>query len=204
MATDECGPLQGMAAEYRLRLPEHGAAVLSDPRLRNPFADACHPLALMLAVGGEVAAVTMHRTTSQVGACVLEFASGAVGTFSLVSAPTLPLERYSVLGQVARQHRERLARHRPARHSVRIWAHHELRPGGHGLRRGGCGSRRIPWPPWRTRHCSRRASTTRCATSAIVFWRHDRAHQGSLEFTLKLMRVYEAALRSEGSRVEIG
>lgn len=29
------------------------------------------------------------------------------------------------------------------------------------------------------------------------------ARQGSLEFTLHLMRVYEAALRSQGSRIEI-
>ena len=49
MSSDEGGPLQGMAAEYRLRLPEHGAAVLDDPRLRNTFGDACHPMALMLA-----------------------------------------------------------------------------------------------------------------------------------------------------------
>ena len=53
----------------------------------------------MLAVGGEVAAVTTHRTLSLVGARVLKFASGAVGAFSLVSAPMPPLERYSFWGK---------------------------------------------------------------------------------------------------------
>ena len=147
MATEECGPLQGMAAEYRLRLPEHGAAVLDDPRLRNPFADACHPMALMLAVGGEVAAVTMHRTPSQVGACVLEFASGAVGTFSLVSASTLPLERYSFWGKwhVSIENGSRVTVRRGIPFAYGRTT--RLRPGGHGLGGGGVGTAEYPGHP---------------------------------------------------------
>ena len=140
MASEEGGPLQGMAAEYRLRLPEHGAAVLDNPRLRNTFGDACHPMALMLAVGGDVTAVTMHATASRVGACVLEFASGAVGTFSLVSASTHAAGALLVLGQLARQHRKRLPRHGAARHSVHLRLHHELRSRRPGLRGGGMGT----------------------------------------------------------------
>ena len=52
MARDDAGPLQGMTAEYRLQLPERGAEVLTDPGLRNSFGDACHPMAMMLAVAG--------------------------------------------------------------------------------------------------------------------------------------------------------
>ena len=203
MATEECGPLQGMAAEYRLRLPEHGAAVLDDPRLRNPFADACHPMALMLTVGGEVAAVTMHRTPSQVGACVLEFASGAVGTFSLVSASTLPLERYSFWGKW----------HVSIENGSRVTVRRGI-PFAYGRTTSfvpeGMDSGAVVWEPQNTL-----ATLENKALFTQGFYNEMRyfcdcvleerpARQGSLEFTLKLMRVYEAALRSEGSRVELG
>ena len=182
MARADAGPLEGMTAEYRLRLPEEGAAVLSDPGLRNPFGDACHPLALMLAVGGEVAAVTMHATPSRVGACILEFASGAVGTFNVVSARTMPQERYAFWGKwhvsIENGNRVTVA----ARHSRSTTGTRPVsRPGASTPARW-CGRRRTPSPRWRTSRCSPRASTTRCAISATACWRaarRSRAHWSS-------------------------
>jgi predicted dehydrogenase len=203
MASEECGPLQGMAVEYRQRLPEHGAAVLDDPRLRNPFANACHPLGLMLAVGGEVAAVTTHRTPSLVGACVLEFASGAVGTFSLVSAPMPPLERYSFWGKW----------HLTIENASRVTVRRGI-PFAYGRTTSfvpeGMDSGAVVWEPQNTL-----ATLENKALFTQGFYHEMRyfcecvlaarpAQRGSLEFTLKLMRVYEAALRSEGSRVALG
>ena len=203
MASAECGPLQGMAAEYRLRLPADGAAVLADPRRRNPFADACHPLALMLAVGGEVGAVTMHRTRTQVGACVLEFTGGAVGTFSLVSSPTLPLERYSFWGNW----------HVSIDNGCRVTVRRGI-PFSYGRTTSfappGIDSGAVVWEPQHTL-----ATLENKALFIQGFYHEMRyfcdcaladrpAQQGSLEFTLHLMRVYEAALRSEGSRVALG
>jgi len=202
MSSDEGGPLQGMTAEYRLRLPEHGAAVLDDPRLRNTFGDACHPMALMLAVGGDVAAVTMHGTASRVGACVLEFASGAVGTFSLVSASTLPLERYSFWGKW----------HVSVENGSQVTVRRGI-PFAYGRTTSfvpeGLDSGAVVWEPQNTL-----ATLENKALFTQGFYNEMRyfcdcvlaarpAQQGSLEFTLKLMRVYEAALRSEGSRIEI-
>ena len=203
MTTAEGGPLEGMAAEYRLRLPADGAAVLDEPRLRNPFADACHPLALMLAVGGEVAAVTMHQTPSGVGACVLEFASGAVGTLSVVSAPTLPLERYSFWGKW----------HVSIDNGSRITVRRGI-PFAYGRTTSytpdGMDSGAVVWEPQNTLATLENKALftqgfyneTRYFCDCVLAGRA--AEQGSLEFTLALMRVYEAALRSRGSRVEIG
>lgn len=202
MANPECAPLQGMAAEYRLRLPPEGAAVLEDPPRRNPFADACHPLALMLAVGGEVTAVTMHPTRSQVGACVLEFANGAVGTFSLVSAPTLPLERYAFWGKW----------HVSIENGTRVTVRRGI-PFEYGrtdsFAPAGLDSGAVVWEPQNTL-----ATLENKALFTQGFYNEMRyfcdcvlearpARYGSLEFTLHLMRVYEAALRSQGSRIEI-
>jgi predicted dehydrogenase len=208
MATAECGPLEGMAAEYMLKIPEDGEAVLDDPQLPNPFFDACHPLALMLAVGGEVTAVTMHQTPSRVGACVLEFTSGAVGTFSLLSTPMIkgqystPKERYSFWGKW----------HVSIDNGSRITVHRGI-PFDYGRTTDyvpdGLDSGAVVWEPQNTL-----ATLENKALFTQGFYNEMRyfcdcvlarrpADQGSLEFTLAMMRVYEAALRSQGSRVEI-
>ena len=203
MASDEGGPLQGMAAEYRLQLPEHGAAVLTDAGLRNAFGDACHPLALMLAVGGEVAAVTMHGTRTRVGVCVLEFASGAVGTFSLVSARTMPLERYAFWGKwhVSVENGSRVTVRRGIPFDYRYTT---------SFAPDGIDSGAVVWEPQYTLATLENKSLFTQGFYNEMRYFCDCAlegrpvQQGSLEFALSLMRVYEAALHSEGCRIEIG
>ena len=200
---EEGGPLAGMAAEYRQRLPEHGAAILADSRLPNSFAQVCHPLALMLAVGGEVAAVTMHPTPWRQGSCVLEFANGAVGALSLIAGPPPPLEHYWFWGKW------RVTIDNCSRVTVRRGI-----PFTYGrttsLVPEGLDSGEVVWEPQNTL-----ATLENKALFTHGFFHEMRyfcdcvlaarpAQRGSLEFTLNLMRVYEAALRSEGSRVALG
>lgn len=97
------GPLRSMIGIYPITVPLDGRRLI-DERLMNPWlANSCHPLAAMTAVGGEVAAVTVHRATLGGGVCVLEFASGAVGTLHLAdgAAASQPLERYEFFGDGA-------------------------------------------------------------------------------------------------------
>ena len=203
MGGEEGGPLQGMAAEYRQRLPEHGAAILADTRLPNSFAQVCHPLALMLAVGGEVAAVTMHPTSWRQGSCVLEFANGAVGALSLIAGPTPPLEHYSFWGKwhVTIDNGSRVT----VRRGIPFTYARTTSFVPEGLDSGA-----VVWEPQNTL-----ATLENKALFTQGFYPEMRyfcdcvlaarpAQRGSLEFTLNLMRVYEAALRSEGSRVEVG
>ena len=202
MASADAGPLEGMTAEYRLRLPEEGAAVLSDPGLRNPFGDACHPLALMLAVGGEVAAVTMHATPSRVGACILEFTSGAVGTFNVVSARTMPQERYAFWGKwhVSIENGNRIT----VRRGIPFDYQYTTSFAPEGIDSGA-----VVWEPQNTLATLENKSLftqgfyneMRYFCDCVLEGRP--AQQGSLEFALSLMRVYAAALHSEGRRIEI-
>ena len=202
MARDDAGPLEGMTAEYRLRLPPDGAAVLSDPGVRNPFGDACHPLALMLAVGGEVNAVTMHATPSRVGACILEFASGAVGTFNVVSARTMPQERYAFWGKwhVSIENGNRVTVRRGIPFDYRYTT---------SFAPEGIDSGAVVWEAQNTLATLENKSLftqgfyneMRYFCDCILEGRP--AQQGSLEFALSLMRTYEAALLSEGRRIEL-
>ena len=57
LAAEGAGPLRTMLAEYAQKLPEDGAAALENGETRS-CCDLCHPLSLMLEVGGEVRAVT--------------------------------------------------------------------------------------------------------------------------------------------------
>jgi predicted dehydrogenase len=202
MGRDDAGPLEGMTAEYRLRLPEDSAAVLSGTGARNPFGDACHPLALMLAVGGEVKAVTMHATPSRVGACILEFASGAVGTFNVVSARTMPQERYAFWGKwhvsIDNGNRVTVQRGIPFQYGRTTSFVPE-----------GIDSGAVVWEAQNTLATLENKSLftqgfyneMRYFCDCILDGRP--AQQGSLEFALSLMRTYEAALLSEGSRIKL-
>jgi len=202
MGRDDAGPLQGMTAEYRLQFPERGAEVLTGPGLRNSFGDAVHPMAMMLAVGGEVAAVTAHATPTRVGVCVLEFASGVVGTFSLVSARTMPLERYAFWGKW----------HVSVDNGSRITVRRGI-PFQYGRTTSfapdGIDSGAVVWEPQNTLATLENKSLftqgfyneMRYFCDCVLEGRP--ARQGSLEFALSLMRTYEAALLSEGRRIEL-
>ena len=134
--------------------------------------------------------------------CVLEFASGAIGTFNLVSARTQPFERYTFWGQC----------HISIDNSLRVT-----------VRRGyprdyarttnyapeGLDTGAVVWEPQNTT-----ATLENKALFTQGFYAEMRyfcdcvldgqsAELGSLEFALLVMKVYEAGLLSGGQRIEI-
>lgn len=203
LATDEIGPLQGMSAEYSMTIPEDGATVLADRQAPNWLKNGCHPLSLMLAVGGDVAAVTMHRNPEGSGVCVLEFSSGAIGTFNLVSARgKKTVERYGFWGKshIAIDHdlRVTLQRGIPFEYSKTT-----------NYAPSGTDTGAVVWGPTDTLGTlENKALFTQgfydemrhfcdCALEGQP------AQLGSLEFALSVMKVYEAGLLSNGRRVDI-
>jgi len=50
-----------MLGVYAMTIPENGEKVLQERRLTNWLSNGCHPLSLMIVVGGLVSAVTVHR-----------------------------------------------------------------------------------------------------------------------------------------------
>ena len=82
-ATEEYGPLRSLLAVYPMTISSEGKRVLREKEHTNWLQNGCHPLSLMVAVGGKVSAVTVRQGQRGGGACILEYESGALGNFHL-------------------------------------------------------------------------------------------------------------------------
>ena len=205
IAGEDGGALWTMLGEYGQKLPADGRAALESGETSGCW-DLCHPLSMMLEVGGEVGAVTAHRGRLGGAACILEFASGALGNLHLLDDTPggTPRERYSFTG------RDCLA----TIDNCRTVTLH--RGKGFDYARGttyapeGLDSGALVWEP--------QNSTATLENQALFTqgiygeMRHfcdcvlegRRPETGSAEFALHLMRVYEALLVSGGRRVPVG
>jgi predicted dehydrogenase len=98
LALDGNAPIRSLLGVYPLALPEDGPAVLAENRKSAWLSNGCHPLGLMLELGGAVEAVTTHRSKHDGGAVILHYENGAIGNLHLPKgAPnTQPCERYLV------------------------------------------------------------------------------------------------------------
>ena len=198
-------PLRTMLAEYPMSIPTNGREVLESGQVTNWLANGCHPLSLMLAVGGDVAAVITHRGKHGGGALILEFASGAIGTFQLADGTPgyNPGERYSFCASGVRidiDNGRRVTLHRGipfdyARQTT--------------FAPPGTDSGSIVWEP---QNCLGTLENSPLFTQGFVgsmahfcesILEQKPATRGTLEFAAAVMAVYEAALRSDGDRVAI-
>ena len=204
-ATEGYNPLRTMLAVYPMTIPSDGERILREGEHTNWLQNGCHPLSLLLAVGGKVSAVTVHRGRHEGGVCVLEFASGAIGNFHLAEGAGRgqPVERYSFFGDgghitIDNSLRVTLQRGIPARYDRTTSYIPE-----------GIDSGAIVWEPQNAS-----ASLENKPIFTQGFYNEMRyfcdqvlagqsAEKGSLEFALEVMKVYEAGLLSEGNTVEI-
>jgi len=203
-------PMRSLLAVYPMNIPANGAEVLEKGEFTNWLANGCHPLAFLLAVAGPVVAVTVHRGARGGGACVLEHASGAVSNLPLAEGGigSQPIEMYQVFGHKA---------HLTVENSSRVTLQRGI-PFDYGRTVNyappGTDSGAVVWEPQNMlatlenqalftqgMYAELRAfcDTALGDTPAV----NTVTGRGSLEFARHLMQVYEAALLSDGSRVEI-
>ena len=205
LSTEGCGPLSSILAEYSMTISENGEEVLRERKFTNWLANGCHPLSLMIAVGGPVSAITVHRAANGGGVCILEFVSGATGNFHLASGgnTSQPLERYSFFGNRS---------HTVIDNSLRVTFQRGI-PFQYGKTTTyapeGFDGGAIIWEP---QNClatlENKALFTQGMYNEMRYFCDQvlagkPAAKGSLEFALELMKVYEAALLSGGSRISI-
>lgn len=199
------GPLRTMLAVYPMTIPTGGEKILRDGQHTNWLQNGCHPLSLLLAVGGEVSAVTVHHSRHGGGVCVLEFASGAIGNFHLAegAARGQPVEHYGFFGDGC---------HMTIDNSQRVTLHRGI-PSQYGkitsYAPAGTDSGAIVWEPQNSfASLENKALFTQGFYHEMQYFcdcisARQPAEQGSLEFAHQVMKVYEAGLLSEGNRVEI-
>lgn len=203
----EFGGLQSVLAVYPMTIPRDGAGVLARGDLTNWLTNGCHPLSLMLEVGGPVHTVRTVRGpgADASGAVHLDYARGAIGTLILAGgAPAgYPLERYDLFGHgrvVSIEDSERISYHRGT-------------PLDYARQRdftaAGTETGTIVW---QAEHRLATLENTGLFVQGIFDELYDfcRAvlddrplRTGDPAFALHLMQVYEAALLSDGAPVSV-
>ncbi len=205
LSTGGYGPLRSILAVYGMSIPEKGEEVLRERKFTNWLSNGCHPLSLMIAVGGAVSDVTVHRARDGGGVCVLEFVNGALGNFHLASGGnnSQPLERYSFFGDDC---------HIVIDNGFRVTLQRGI-PFQYGKTTNyvpeGFDSGAVVWEP---QNCSATLENKALFTQGMYdemryfcdqILAGQPAEKGSLEFALEVMKVYEAALLSNGNEVLI-
>jgi predicted dehydrogenase len=205
LAQEEHRPLHSILAVYPVGVPADGERVLAEKKADNWLANGVHPLSLLVAVGGPVAAVSTHRATSGGGACVFEFKSGAIGNLHLAEGAgiTQPVERYHFFakgGWVAIENCSRVIYQRGISFDYARSA--SFCPSG--LESGA-----VVWEAQNTlASLENRALFTQGMYGEMKHFcdcilEGKPASRGALELALEVMKVYEAALLSNGERVPV-
>lgn len=204
------GPIRSLLAVYPMSIPANGAQVLERGETTNWLANGCHPLAFLLAVGGPVAAVGVHRGRHGGGVCVLHHQSGAVGTLHLAEGgqSSQPLEHYAVFGNGA---------HLTIENNNRVVLQRGI-PFDYGRTASfappGTEGGAVVWEPQNMLATLENMSLfvqgmvpelrLFCdAALGEITLQNQVSQRGSLEFGLHLMRVYEAALLSTETLVSV-
>ena len=199
-AIPEYGPLKSIAATYPMSMPLGGRKLLDDGKYTN---NLCHPLSLMMRIGGAITTVTTHRGGLGGGCIVFEFASGALGNLHMAAGAGRgqPDDSYSFYGnnlhvEINNAHRVTVQRGIPFVYEQTTSYAPE------GLDHGA-----LVWEPQ-----NNKATLDNMALFTQGFYREMRyfcdcildsrkPELGSLDFSLELMKVHEAALISEGDPV---
>lgn len=199
---EEYGDLKSCLAIYPMSLPQEGAQVLEERRFTNWLSNGVHPLSFLVSVGGKVAAVTTHTNKQGYGVCILEFENGVVGNFHMASGPH-PLETYALYGEdwhltIANSSRVILQRGIPFEYKTSTTFAPEGDDSGAIV--------------WEASNClatlENKALFIQGLFNEMKYFcdcilSEQTAEQGSLEFALEVMRVYEGALHSNGQTVKI-
>ncbi|RKU30814.1 gfo/Idh/MocA family oxidoreductase [Candidatus Poribacteria bacterium] len=203
--TDEYGPLRTMLGVYPMTIPSNGEKIIREGEHTNWLQNGVHPLSLLLAVGGKVSSVTVHRSVRGGGVCIIEFVSGILANFHLADGARhgQPSELYQFFGngchaEIINGTKVKLQRGMDYDYS-----------GSTSFLNEGFDSGAIVWEPQFSLGTLENKGLfiqgfyqeMRYFCNCILEGK--RAEKGSLEFALEVMKVYEAGLRSEGDKVSI-
>jgi len=204
LAQEKHQPVRSILAQYPVVVPTDGPAILRDGRFTNWLGNGCHPLSFMIALGGPVDAVTVHHGRNDTSVVILEYVSGAIGTLHAVSGGSFqPHEIYTVYANDANLVLDnclRITYQRGAKLEYGLSTSYAPP----GFDQGA-----IVWEPQNTLSTLENVSLMTQGVYGSLRSFCDQAqggprrHDGSLEFARDVAVAYEAALLSEGKRIEL-
>ena len=194
------GQLQSLLAVYPMTIPPNGARVLESGEVTNWLNNGVHPLSFMMAVGGKVSGVTAVCNAAGCGAFVMEFASGAIGTFHMSSGPQPRLERYAAYGKnwLLEIENSKITLQRGIPFVYKETTNYAPEGDESGA---------VVWEP---SNCLATLENKALFTQGMYFemkhfcdciLQETQPVKGTLEFSLELMKVYEAGLVSQGKTI---
>jgi len=194
------GDLQSVLAIYPMTIPADGQKVLESRELCNWLNNGTHPLSFMMALGGKVSSVTSLCNKTGQGVVALQFANGVAGTFHMSSGPQPRLERYAAYGKNWQLDIEnsKITLQRGVPFVYKETTNYAPEGDDHGA---------IVWEP---SNCTATLENKALFTQGMYFemkyfcdciLENTTPTKGSLEFSLELMKVYEAGLLSGGRTI---
>lgn len=195
--------LSSILAVYPLTIPADGKMIAENGKPTNWLANACHPLSVMLQVGGPVKSVQALTNDRGYGVVFLKYESGVAGTLHLSEGPRPNRDEYKFYG---------------AGWSVEVECSHRVT-----CRRGipfvydytdnfapaGTDSGDLVWEPWscqatlenKALFVQGMVQQMACFCECVLEGKAP--ERGSLDFAEHLTKVYEAALVSRGAEILI-
>jgi predicted dehydrogenase len=196
----EYGNLRSVLGVYPMELPDNGREILENRTFVNWLGNGCHPLSFILAVGGKPFAVTSHKGNGRYGAVLIDFENGVTGNFHLASGP-FPMESYQLFGDKWHLHIDNCSKV-----TLQRGIPHQYSTTSHYIPEGtDTGS--VVWEPQNSlATLENKALFTQGMYGELKYFcdcvlSSQPAERGSLEFAFEVMKVYEAALLSDGRTV---
>lgn len=198
----EYGGAESILAVYPMSLPKEGKKVLEKGEFTNWLGNGCHPLSFMISLGGPVHAVTALCGKTGHGSVILEFENGMMGNLHLADGPH-PIEQYQIFAprwNLRIENSDTVILNRGIPFAYAYTDNFAPEGDGHGA---------IVWQP---QNCLATLENKALFIQGIVpelelFCRAvlngEDTGAASLELALEVMKVYEAALCSEGGRIVI-
>ncbi len=199
------GRLETILGQYPVKIPGQGKEILLQGTPNDWLNNGCHPLSLMLAVGGEIESVMTYLNQDEPALCVLCFKNRVVGNFHptgkrIVGQPT---ERYTFYGErceavIENSRRVTLLRDIPFSYINTA-----------DFTAAGEDSGAIVWESQNTlASLENKAEMTQGFYHELKYFcdcvlENKIPTLGSLEFSYQLMKVYEASLLSRGEKIAI-
>lgn len=198
-------PLGTLMGTYPMDIPNNGREVIANRETPNWLVNGCHPLSALLEVGGPVDSVAVYRSQHGGGHCLLMHSNGAVSNLVLAQGVPMfqPFERYLFVGGA---HSVEIENSRRVIYQRGIEFDYAT---GTSFAPPGTEGGAVVWEAQDGLNTlENKAVFTQGVYAELQHFceaiiEGKQPTIGNLEFALELMRVYEAALLSDGTLINV-